>query len=145
MSSAGIAAANCMLAAINAAKRREEASMSKGNTEPTDRYKPYNDTIAQAGSMISDILREIRNETDPRTIEFLNHRKEYWVNKAKSAMRQRDQLMKWEYERLDRERKEMERFHRIQAIVDPLLKVGWGIIGAGSLFGIGAFIYYMLR
>lgn len=147
MSSAGIAAANCMLAAINAAKRREEedAKKSKGNLEPNNWYNSYNENIAQAGSMISDINKEIKNETDPHMIEFLNMRKEYWERRAKSSMLQRDQMIKWENERWERERKEMERFHRIQAIVDPIINVAFWILGLGSLFGIGVFIYYMLR
>ena len=147
MSSAGIAAANCMLAAIHAQKRREEedAKKSKGKPEPNSWYNSYNENIAQAASMISDIAKEIKNETDPHMIEFLNMRKNYWVRQAKSSMRQRDQMIQWEYERWERERKEMERFHRIQAIVDPIMKVAWGIVGAGSLFGIGTFIYFMLR
>ena len=149
MSSAGIAAVNCALAAIHAQKRREEeedaAKKSKGNTEPHNWYASYNENIARAGSMISDINKEIKNETDPHMIEFLNMRKEYWERRAKSSMRQRDQMIKWENERWERERKEMERFHRIQAIVDPIVNVVFWILGIGSLFGIGIFIYYMLR
>ena len=147
MSSAGIAAANCMLAAINAAKRREEddAKKLKGKSEPNNWYDSYNENIAQAGSMISDINKEIKNETDPHMIEFLNMRKEYWERRAKSSMRQRDQMSKWENERWERERKEMERFHSIQSIVDPIINVVLWLMGLGSLFGIGVFIYYMLR
>jgi hypothetical protein len=147
MSSAGIAAANCMLAAIHAQKRREEedAKKSKGNPEPHSWYNSYNERIAQAGSMISDIDKEIKNETDPHMIEFLNMRKRYWEQQAKSSMRQRDQMIQWENERWERERKEMERFHRIQAIVDPIVNVVFWIMGIGSLFGIGVFIYFMLR
>jgi hypothetical protein len=148
MSSAGIAAANCMLAAINAAKRREEAETDK-KKPPKDSsgnwYTFYNDEIAQARSMISDIDKDIEKETDPYRLEFLNHRKDYWVRQAESAKRQQDQMARWQYERWERERKEMERFHRIQAIVNPIMKAVWGIVGAGSLFGIGVFIYYMLR
>jgi len=149
MSSAGIAAANCALAAIHAQKRREEeeeaAKKSNGNPERHNWYASYNERIAQAGSMISDIDNEIKNETDPHMIEFLNMRKEYWERQAKSSMRQRDQMIKWENERWELERKEMERFHRIQAIVDPIVNVGFWILGIGSLFGIGVFIYFMLR
>lgn len=147
MSSAGIAAVNCALAAIHAQKRREEedAKKSKGNSESHSWYNSYNERIAQSGSMISDIDKEIKNETDPHMIEFLNMRKEYWVQQAKSSMRQRDQMIKWENERWERERKEMERFHRIQAIVDPIVNVVFWIMGIGSLFGIGVFIYFMLR
>ena len=147
MSSAGIAAANCMLAAINAQKRREEedAKKSKGNPEPHSWYNSYNERIGQAGSMISDIDKEIKNETDPHMIAFLNMRKEYWERQAKSSMRQRDQMIQWENERWERERKEMERFHRIQAIVDPIVNVVFWIMGIGSLFGICVFIYFMLR
>lgn len=148
MSSAGIAAANCLLAALGAAKRRKEAEAEQKKT-PKDSsdnwYTFYNDEIAQAGSMISNINKDIEKETDPYRLEFLNHRKDYWVRQAKSAKRQQDQMARWQYERWERERKEMERFHRIQAIVDPIVNVVWGIIGAGSLFGIGAFIYFMLR
>lgn len=149
MSSAGIAAANCALAAIHAQKRREEeeeaAKKSKGKPERHNWYASYNERIAQAGSMISGIDKEIQNETDPHMIEFLKMRKEYWERQAKSSMRQRDQMIKWENERWERERKEMERFHRIQAIVDPIVNVGFWILGIGSLFGIGVFIYFMLR
>ena len=147
MSSAGIAAANCMLAAIHAQKRREEedAKKSKGKPEPHSWYNSYNERIAQAGSMISGIDKEIKNETDPHMIEFLNMRKNYWERHAKSSMRQRDQMIQWENERWERERKEMERFHRIQAIVDPIVNVVFWIMGIGSLFGIGVFIYFMLR
>jgi hypothetical protein len=60
-------------------------------------------------------------------------------------MRQRDQMIQWETERWERERKEMERFHRIQAIVDPIVNIVFWIMGLGSLFGIGVFIYVMLR
>lgn len=147
MSSAGIAAANCMLAAIHAQKRREEedAKKSNGKPEPNNWYNSYNENIAQAGSMISDIDKEIKNETDPHMIEFLNMRKNYWERQAKSSMRQRNQMIQWENERWERERKEMERFHRIQAIVDPIVNVVFWIMGIGSLFGIGVFIYFMLR
>ena len=149
MSSAGIAAANCMLAAIHAQKRREEeeedAKKSKGKLKPNNWYNSYIENIDRAGSMISYINNEIKNETDPHMIEFLNMRKEYWERRAKSSMRQRDQMIKWENERLVQERKEMERFHRIQAIVDPIINVVFWIMGLGSLFGIGVFIYYMLR
>ena len=147
MSSAGIAAANCALAVIHAQKRREEedATKAKGNPEPHNWYASYNENIARAGSMISGINKEIQNETDPHMIEFLNMRKEYWESRAKSSMRQRDQMIKWENERWERERKEMERFHRIQAIVDPIVNVVFWILGIGSLFGICIFIYFMLR
>jgi hypothetical protein len=147
MSSAGIAAANCMLAAIHAQKRREEedAKKSNGKPEPNNWYNSYNENIAQAGSMISDIDKEIKNEKDPHMIEFLNMRKNYWERQAKSSMRQRDQMIQWETERWERERKEMERFHRIQAIVDPIVNIVFWIMGLGSLFGIGVFIYVMLR
>ena len=148
MSSAGIAAANCMIAAVGAVKRRKEAEAEQKNT-PNDSsdhwYKFYNDEMAQAGSMIADIDKDIKKETDPYRLEFLNHRKDYWVRRAESAKRQQDQMARWQYERWENERKEMERFHRIQVIVDPIMKVVWGIVGAGSLFGICAFIYYMLR
>ena len=137
-----------MLAAVGAAKRRKDAEDEQKNT-PKDSsdnwYKFYNDEIAQAGSMISDIDKDIEKETDPYRLEFLNHRKDYWVRQAATAKRQQDQMARWQYERWERERKEMERFHRIQAIVDPIMKVAWGIVGAGSLFGIGAFIYCILR
>jgi hypothetical protein len=147
MSSAGIAAANCMLAAIHAQKRREEedAKKSNGKPEPNNWYNSYNENIAQAGSMISDIDKEIKNEKDPHMIEFLNMRKNFWERQAKSSMRQRDQMIQWENERWERERKEMERFHRIQAIVDPIVNIVFWIMGLGSLFGIGVFIYFMLR
>jgi len=149
MSSAGIAAANCMLAAIHAQKRREEeeddAKKSKGNSEPHSWYNSYNERIGQAGSMISGIDKEIKNETDPYRLEFLNMRKRYWERQAESSMHQRDQMIQWENERWERERKEMERFHRIQAIVDPIVNVVFWIMGIGSLFGIGVFIYFMLR
>ena len=151
MSSAGIAAANCALAAIHAQKRREEeeaeeaAKKSKGGSERHNWYASYNERIASAGSMISGIDKEIQNETDPHMIEFLNMRKEYWERQAKSSMRQRDQMIKWENERWEREREEMERFHRIQAIVDPIVNVVFWILGIGSLFGICVFIYFMFR
>ena len=149
MSSAGIAAANCMLAAIHAQKRREEeeeeAKKSKGKLEPNNWYNSYIENIDRAGSMISYINKEIKNETDPHMIEFLNMRKEYWERRAKSSMLQRDQMIKWENERLIQERKEMERFHRIQAIGDPIINAVFWIMGLGSLLGIGVFIYYMLR
>ncbi len=147
MSSAGIAAANSMIAVVGAATRREEddAKNSKGNPEPNNWYNSYNENIAHAASMISDINQEIKNETDPHMIEFLNKRKEYWERRAKSSMCQRDQMIKWENERWERERKEMERFHRIQAIVDPIVNGAFWIMGIGSLFGICVFIYFMLR
>lgn len=146
MSSAGIAAANCMLAAINAVKRREEdeAGRKKTPKDSSDNwYTFYNDEIARARSMISDIDKDIEKETDSCRLEFLNHRKDYWVRQAEASKRQQDQMARWQYERWERERKEMERFHRIQAIVNPIMKAVWGIVGAGSLFGIGAFIYYV--
>ena len=102
MSRAGIAVANCMLAAIHVAKRRAEAEADQKKT-PKDSsdnwYTFYNDEIAQAGSMISDIDKDIEKETDPDRLEFLNHRKDYWVRQAASAKRQQDQMARWQYER----------------------------------------------
>lgn len=147
MSSAGIAAANCAIAAIAAQKRREEeAAKKKPPTDSPDNwYNFYDDEIAQAGSMISDIDKDIAKETDPYKLEFLKHRKDYWVRQAESAKRQQDQMARWRYELWESDRKEMERFHRMQAIINPIMNVVWGIMGAGSLFGIGVFIYFMLR
>ena len=146
--SAGIAAANAMFAVINAQKLRKEAeeTAKQNNVEQNAHtwQHDYTQRIAQAGSMISDIDKELKEETDPHMIEFLKMRKAYQIRQAESSQKQMDQMFKWQNELWLQDRERMEKFHRYQTIVDKVLNVVEIIVLVGCLSGLGVFGYFMI-
>ena len=146
--SAGIAAANAMFAVINAQKlhKEDEETAKQNNVEQNTHawHHDYTQRIAQAGSMISDIDKELKEETDPYMIKFLKMRKAYHVRQAESSQKQMDQMFKWQNELWLRDIERMKKIHHRQLIVDKVLNVVKKIIFAGCLLGLGVFCYFTI-